>query len=177
MLTAAPRPAITPQPSRPATAGSADRVDLGALAFVHQRLVGERTDAQRGAQLGAVREGHLLVGVEGVEAVPRAAAFAGPALSAHGAPVENDEVADLHVGDTLADGFDGAGGLMAEQERVLVVDAALAVRQVGVTHPARDDVDHHLARTGIRDHNVDQLEQLSYSGRSHRALSDSWATT
>ena len=75
-------------------------IDLGALALVDQGLVGERADAQRGRQFGAVGQGHLLGGVERVEAVPGAAALAGPALTADRAPVEDDEVADLHVGDT-----------------------------------------------------------------------------
>ena len=73
------------------------RIDLGALPFVHQRLVGERADAQRRGQLGAVGQRHLLGGVEGVEAVPRPAAPAGPALPAHRAPVEDHEVAGLDV--------------------------------------------------------------------------------
>ena len=60
VLMAAPRPAITPQPSRPATAAGAGRVDLGALARVHERLLDEGADAERRRQLGAVLEGHLL---------------------------------------------------------------------------------------------------------------------
>ena len=39
-------------------------------------------------------------------------------------------------------GFDDAGGLVAEQEREVVVDAALAVVQVGVAHAAGLDRDH-----------------------------------
>src|SRR5438128_1833199 len=70
--------------------------DLRALAGVHQRLLGERPDAERRRQLGAVLEGHLLARVEGVEAVPRPAAPAGPALAAHRAPVQDDEVARRH---------------------------------------------------------------------------------
>ena len=62
---------------------------------------------------------------------------AGAALAAHRAPVEDDEVARRDVGDAVADRLDDAGGLVAEQEREVVVDAALAVVQVGVAHPAR----------------------------------------
>jgi hypothetical protein len=51
-------------------------------------------------------------------------ALAGPALPAHRPPVQDHEVAGGDVGDPVADGFHGAGGLVAEQERVLVVDAA-----------------------------------------------------
>ena len=66
---------------------------------------------------------------------------AGPALAAHRPPVEDDEVAGRDVGDVGADRLDDAGGLVAEQERELVVDAALAVVQVGVADPAGLDVD------------------------------------
>src|SRR3954466_12146004 len=65
---AAPSPAITPQPRRPATSGRArpahhataeepgplgprPRVDLGGLACRHEGLLGERPDAERGAEL------------------------------------------------------------------------------------------------------------------------------
>ena len=43
------------------------------------------------------------------------------------------------------------GGLVAEQEREVVVDAALAVVQVGVADPARLDDDDGLTRPGIGD--------------------------
>ncbi len=124
----------------------------------HQRLVGERADPERRCQLGAVGERHLLLGIERVEAQLRPPAFAGPALATHRAPVQDDEIAWLDGGYACADGFDGARGLMAEQERVLVVDAALAVGQIGVADPARGDVDDDLARAGIGDDDVDQLD-------------------
>ena len=149
MFTAAPRPAITPQPSRPTTAGSA----LGST-FVHwpacdEGLVGERADAQRRGQLRAVVQGHLLAGVVGVEAVPRAAAPAGPAVAAHRSPVQHDEVADGSTWVTPSPtDFDDAGRLVAEQERELVVDATVAVGQVGVADPARLDPHDHFAGPG-----------------------------
>ena len=132
---------------------------------MHEGLVGERADAQRGGQLGAVGQRHLLRGVVGVEAVVRPAALAGPALAADRAPVQDDEVAGLDVGDALADRLDDARGLVAEQERVLVVDAALAVGQVGVTHTAGDDVDHHFTGTGVGDDDVDHLDGLAFLDR------------
>ena len=46
---AAPSPAITPQPSRPAAVGRRLRVDLRALAGGDERLLGERADAERRA--------------------------------------------------------------------------------------------------------------------------------
>jgi len=126
---------------------------------VDQRLVRERPDAQRGGQLGAVGERHPLRGVVGVEAVPGFAATAGAAVPAHRAPVEDDEVTDRDVGDALADGLHRACGLVAEQERKLVVDAALAVGQVGVAHAARGDGDDRLARPRVGHDHVDQLDR------------------
>jgi hypothetical protein len=87
----------------------------------------------------------------GAEAVPGLAAATGPAGPVDRAPVEDHEVARGEVGDALADGLDEAGGFVAEQERELVVDAALAVVQVGVAHPAGLHLHHRLARAGIGD--------------------------
>ena len=58
---------------------------------------------------------------------------------------------------------------MAEQERVLVVDAALAVGQIGVAHAAGKDVDHHLARTGVGDDDIHHLDRLALLPRDHSA--------
>jgi hypothetical protein len=129
--------------------GRCGRVDLRALPGVHQRLLGERADAQGRAELGAVGERHLPGGVVGVEAVLRLALEAGAALPADRAPVEDHVLADRHVRDALADGGDDAGRLVAQEERELVVDAALAVVQVGVADAARLDVDHRLPGTGV----------------------------
>src|SRR5690606_15976287 len=59
------------------------------------------------------------------------------------------------VGDALADRLDDAGGLVAEEERELVVDPALAVVQVGVADPAGLDLHHRFARPRVRhDHGL-----------------------
>ncbi|SHW34199.1 pyruvate-formate lyase [Mycobacteroides abscessus subsp. abscessus] len=142
-------------------------IDLGALAFVHEGLVGEGADAQGGGEFGTVGQRHLAGGVERVEAQVRAAPFAGAALAADRAPVEDDEVADLDVGDAVADRFDGAGGFVAEQEGVLVVDAAFAVGQVGMAHPAGDDVHDDFTGSGIGDDDVDQLDGLLLGPGNH----------
>ena len=118
---------------------SYDRLFPGALTRRHQRLLREGSDAQGRGELGAVLEGHLLGGVVGVEAVPRLTAVTSPAVTAHRSPVEDHEVPWRHVGDTLADRLHDARGLVAQQERELVVDATLAVVQVRVAHPARLD--------------------------------------
>ncbi len=133
------------------------RVDFGALAFVDEGLVGERTDPQRRREFGAVGESHLLRRIVGVEAVPGGAFLAGSAFPAHRPPVQHHEITDLDMSDRVADGFDGACGFVAEQERELVVDAALAVMQIGMTHPARGDGDHDIVRAGIG--NGDRLDR------------------
>ncbi len=136
-------------------------VDLGALTGVHQRLVDEGPDAQRRGELGAVGQRHLLFGVQAAEAVLRPAAFARPALAAYGAPVQDHEVARLDRRHTRPDRLHRARGLVAEQKRVLVIDAALAVGQVGVAHPAGDDVDHGLPGPRVRDDDVHQFDGVA----------------
>ena len=72
----APRPAVTPQPSRPIAAycsGADVSGDLGALTCCDEGLLREGADTQRGGELGAVLEGHLLGCVVGCEAVLRLA--------------------------------------------------------------------------------------------------------
>src|SRR5262249_18955055 len=94
---AAPRPAITPHPSRPGVRGPGAGVALGGLARRDERLLRERADSEGGGERGAVGERHLLGRVERREAVPGAASLARAAGSAHGAPVEDDEVTRCEV--------------------------------------------------------------------------------
>ena len=63
--------------------------------------------------------------------------------------------------------LDDAGGLVSEQERELVVDAALAVGQVGVAHPARLDVDHDLTRPRVGDDDIHHFDRLSLRPGDH----------
>ena len=129
-------------------------IDLGALAGSDQGLLGEGADAERRRQLGAVLECHLLGGVVGVEADLWLALAAAAARAAHSTPIEDDEVAGLDLAHTLADSFDDATGLVAEQERELVVDAALAVVQIGVADPACLDGDNSFPRARVGDDDV-----------------------
>ena len=131
--------------------GPRRRVDLRRLTGRDERLLGERADAERGRELGAVVERHLLRRVVRREAVPRPAAAAGPAFAAHRAPVEDDEVAGRDARDIGPDCFDDARGLVAEQEREVVADATFAVVQVGVADTARLHLDQRFAGTGIGD--------------------------
>ena len=134
---------------QPGNGGRRRGVDLRALAGRDECLVGEGADPQGGGQLRAILQGHLLAGVERVEAVPRLTAPAGAALAAHRPPVEDHEVTRGDVRDAVADLLDDPCGLVPEQEREVVVDPALAVVQVGVAHPARLDLDDRLARPRI----------------------------
>ena len=77
-----------------------------------------------------------------------------------------DVVAGLDVGDAVADRLDDARRLVAEQEREVVVDAALAVVQVGVADPARLDLHDRLARPGIGDDDRLDADRLAL-GASH----------
>ena len=94
---AAPMPAITPQPSSPTASGRAAGLTLVHWPGGHQRPLGEGADAEGGGERRAVGQRHLLRGVVRGEAVPGPAAPAGPALAAHGPPVQDDEVARRQV--------------------------------------------------------------------------------
>ncbi len=148
-----------PAAEQPDRCGVGVGVDLRALAGGDERLLDERADPEGRAQLGAVGQRHLLGGVRGVEAVPGLPLRAGPAAAAYRPPVEDDEVPGLDVGDARTDRLDDAGRLVTEQEREVVVDAAVAVVQVGVADTAGLDCDHGLPRSGIRDDDVDELDR------------------
>ena len=115
-------------------------IDLGALAGGDERLLGERTDARAPVTARCRRSSVIfcvaLWVLKQYHGWPRRHARQ---CAAHGPPVEDHVVARRHVGDAVADRLDHAGRLVAEQEREVVVDAALAVVQVGVAHAARLD--------------------------------------
>ena len=85
------------------------------------------------------------------KAVLRLAAIAVPAVATHRTPVQDHIVAGCDLGDVVADRLDDARRLVAEQERELVVDAALAVVQIGVADTAGLDLDQRLARARDRE--------------------------
>ena len=64
---------------------------------------------------------------------------------------------------------DHAGCLVAEQEREVVVDPALAVVQVGVTDTARLDVDQRLAGAGVGDQDRLDCDRGTLALRHHTA--------
>ena len=167
VLIAAPIPAITPQPSSPAAVAGA-----AGSTFVHCAAATSVFSARApmpsaGVSDGAVGERHPLGRVVGGEAVPGTAAGAGAAAAADGAPVQDHEVPGRDVGDAGADRADPAGRLVPEQERVVVGDPALPVVQIGVADAARLDVDHRLARAGIRHQHRLDPDRLAPAPRHH----------
>ena len=133
------------------------RVDLGALPGVDQRLLGERADAQRRGRARCRRPASSSARRCGCRSstsgLPLAQARQVP-QTARQLRITKSPTATF--GDALADRGDHAGGLVAEQERELVVDPALAVVQVGVADPAGLHIDDRLARTRVGDD--DRLE-------------------
>jgi len=123
--------------------------------------------AEGGTERGAVGEGHRLAGVVGVEAVPGPAAAAGPAVTADRAPVQDDEVAGGQAGHALADPLHDPGRLVAEQERVVVVDAALAIVQVGVADATGLHLHHGLAGARVRNENRLDRHRSALAQRDH----------
>ena len=69
------------------------------------------------------------------------------------------------MGDRASGRLDDAGRLMTEQEWELVVDAAVAVGQIGMAYPARLDPHDHVVRAGIRDGDVDKLDRRAFAAR------------
>ena len=137
VFTAAPKPAMIPQPMSPAAAGLASAGTLTACPAatkVSSVKAPMPKAGDRGLPSGSV---HRLSGVTAVEAVPGAAADAGTAGAAGGAPGDDNEVAGGHVVDVWADAFDYARCLVAQQEGEVVVDGALTVVEVGVTDHRR----------------------------------------
>src|SRR4029453_4427215 len=154
-----PEPGHDPAADQAGRLGPGGRVDLDRLAVGDQADLGEGAEADGGGKRGAVLQGHLLAGVAAGKAVPGAAAPAGAALAARRPPGQNDEVAGGEVGHAGPDRLDLPGRLVAEQERELVVDRALAVVQVGVADPAGLHPDQRLPRPGVWHQHRGQLDR------------------
>src|ERR1019366_1038365 len=101
----------------------------------------------------------FLLRVVGVEAVLRLTSGARAELAAHGPPAQDHEVTRGDLGNTRTNRLDGTGGLVAEQERNLVVDLALAVVQIGVADAARGDLDDGLTGSRVGHDDVDHLDR------------------
>ena len=146
---AAPMPAITPQPSRPATAAGASGstfVHWPAATSVFSTNAPMPSAGDSSVPSSSVIFCVALCVLKQYQGRPRRQARH---CAADRAPVEDHEVAGRHLGDALTDGLDDAGGLVAEQEREVVVDATLAVVQVGVADAAGLDLHDRLTRARV----------------------------
>ena len=145
---------------------------LRALTSSDEGLLDERPDAEGRGELGPIGEGHLLLRVVRREAVPRLALQTGPARTTDCAPVEDDEVTRGDLAHARPNRLDNPRCLVSQKEREAVVDATLAVVQVGVADPARLDDDDGLARPRIGHDDIDQLDRRPADrdgGTTHKA--------
>ena len=156
VLMAAPRPAITPQPSRPTAAARAD-----GSTFVHwpaATRVFSAKEPMPSAGDSSVPSSSVIFWV----ALWVAKQYHGsPRLQARQLPQTARQLSTTKSPGSRPvtpspDGLDDAGRLVPEQEGELVVDPALAVVQVGVADPAGLHLDDRLTRTGVGD--VDGLD-------------------
>ena len=126
------------------------RSTLRALAGGDERLLGEGADAERRRQR-LRRRGSS----SAWRCTSRSSTRAGPGGTSGTSPhtarqLRITKSPGATLGDVGPDRLDHAGGLVAEQEREVVVDAALPVVQVGVAHAARLHLHERLARARDR---------------------------
>ena len=165
---AAPRPAITPQPSRPGGLGLARRVRPWWPGR-RRRASSPRTRRCRARALSSVPSASVIFCV----ALRVAKQYHGrPRRQARHAPhtarqLRIDEVAGRDLGDVGPDRLDHARRLVAEQEREVVVDRALPVVQVGVAHAARLHRHERLARARVGHDDRLDLDRRALRERDH----------
>jgi hypothetical protein len=130
--------------------------DLYHAFLRHHHLFGERAATGHAERRGpAVQEPRLDIGGDDVRhAQVRLAAQARRAVAARWQPVRDDMVADGQAGDAIAHGDHLACGLVPEDGRHRLGQAAGAGRQVRVAHPGRADPDPDLARPRADGHHV-----------------------
>ncbi len=151
VFTAAPKPAMTPQPIRPAASGRAAGSTLTAwpaATSVFSAKAPIPSAGDRGVPSARVIGWVAFRLSKQYQGRPRRHERHVPARRP---PGHDHVVAGRHVGHPLPDRFDHAGRLVAEQEGKVVVDRPLAVVEVGVADPARPaTADQYLARARVR---------------------------
>ena len=142
-------------------AGSLERdlgVDDDGLGLCDHDLLGEHAGVgEAEGLLAAGREGPL-VPPERVSAVGRLAPVAGVAAPAVAQRGQHDVVADLHLGDGVADLLDHTGALVAEDDGRREHDRAVDDRDVAVAQAGVVDAHPHLV--GSRVAHVDVVAHL-----------------
>ena len=156
VFTAAPKPAITPQPSRPAASGRAEGFTFVACPAATSVFAANAPMPSAGDSAVPSPSVMGCVALCVSKQYQGSPASARSALAAHGPPVEDDEVARRDARDVGTDGVDGPRGLVTEQVREVVADAAFAVVEVGVADTARLHRDERL--TGARVGHDDGLD-------------------
>ncbi len=154
VLIAAPTPAITPQPSRPTAAGRASGSTLVHCPAA-TRVFSAKAPIPRAGESSVPASGPsarvifclALWVLKQYSSCPRLHARHSPQTARQLSTTKSPGATPVTSGTHR---LDDPGGLVAQQERELVVDPALAVVQVGVAHPAGLDLHHGLARTGVR---------------------------
>ena len=153
------RPSHRSQASRPPRGRRSDRPGcIGARVPGSYR----RTRAERRGQLRAVGQRHRPAGVEGVEAIPGAARGGKPgsdrrprassARRSHRSP---------HVTAVPADSTMPAASWPSRNGKSSLI--AVAVGQIGMTHPACLDPHHHVVRARIRDVDLGEFDGRTFA--------------
>ena len=161
VLIAAPKPAITPQPSRPTAAARADGstlVHCPAATRVFSANAPIPSAGDSSVPSSSVIFWVALWVAKQYQGSPRSQARQLPHTARQ---LRTTKSPGRHRGHVRADRLDDTGRLVAEQEREVVVDAALAVVQVGVADPAGLHLDQRLAGPRVGDVDRGHLDRLT----------------
>ena len=140
---------------------------------VHDRAGAERPGWESAGHLSAVGEPHPRTGARRSPAEMTRPAGAPGALAARRAPADDDVIARPDPFDALADGLDHPRALVADQNGQLMSPAAgLDDVQVRVADAARLDLDERLARPGLVELELGDLE-AALRGQDSAAIHDS----
>ena len=164
VFTAAPKPAITPQPSSPAASGVA--LASTFVAWPAATSVFSANAPMPSAGESAVPSASVIFCValcveKQYQGRPRRHARHSPHTARQLRTTKSPGATHVTSG---ADRLDDARRLVPEQEREVVADAALAVVQVGVAHAARLHPHERLAGPGIGHHDRLDAHRLALAG-------------
>ena len=164
---AAPRPAITPQPSRPAVSGLAAGSTL--VAWPAATSVCSAKAPMPSAGLSSVPSASVIFCValkveKQYQGRPRRQARQVPHTARQLRTTKSPGATSVTSG---AHRLDHARGLVPQEEREVVVDRAFPVVQVGVAHAARLHGHPRLARSGIGHDDLTHLDRRTLGERDH----------
>ena len=160
-------PAITPQPSSPTAAGRADGSTLvhwPAATRVFSAKAPMPSAGDSSVPSSSVIFWVALKVAKQYHGSPRLQARQSPQTARQLRTTKSPGSSPVTSGPTAST---TPGGLVAQQEREVVVDPALAVVQVGVADPAGLDLHHRLARPRVGHVDRDQLDRRALGLRDH----------